>query len=490
VTGDAPDALLGPHPAGLDRPALVDAVAADAASLPPEAAVVLALSGGPDSSALAYLLAEARPDLALTLVHVRHGLRDDTADLGSVHRHAAYLGLPLEVLDVEVRPDGHGTQAAARDARYAALRATAARLHTEAIAIAHTADDQAETVLLRAARGTGIAGLGAMAVRDGDLVRPALRVRRADLRTFLDAEGLTAADDPGNHDPAGRRVRVRTRVLPALAGIGPDPVGALGRLAALAADDDAALVAAAAAVAVVRVGTTASVIVADLALLPVAVRRRVTRRLVAELAGGTPPSAADTEACEHLTDGRRHPLPGDVEVSEAGGWRTYALPVHPVGSVALTVPGRTPWAPAGIEVAARTPDAAGVDETTPPGQIAFELPGAWTPPAPDLARVVAPPGGHPDRCHLVLPPGGTWSLRHRHDGDRVRAAAGTTSVADALADAGVPRPVRDRWPVLVDRDDEVRWVPGVTVDAAVAAAGRATPALQLVVRPPRPRRPR
>jgi tRNA(Ile)-lysidine synthase len=490
VTADARGARLGPHPAGLHRPELVAAVAADAASLPRGSAVVLALSGGPDSSALAYLLAEARPDLALTLVHVRHGLRDDTADLDAVHRHAAYLGLPLEVHDVEVRPDGHGTQAAARDARYAALRVTAAQLDAEAIAVAHTADDQAETVLLRAARGTGLAGLGAMAVRDGDLVRPTLRVRRADLHTFLAAEGLTAADDPSNHDPAGRRVRVRTRVLPALAEVGPDPVGALGRLAALATDDDDALVAAAAAVAVVRVGTTASVAVADLARLPVAVRRRVTRRLVAELTGGTPPSAADTDACERLAAGRRHPLPGHVEVSEAGGWRTYALPTHPVATVPLTVPGRTPWEPAGVEVAARTPDATGVDEATPPGQIAFELPGAWTPPAPDPVRVVAPPGGHPDRCHLVLPPGGTWSLRHRADGDRIRTVSGTTSVARALADAGVPRPVRDRWPVLVDRDDQVRWVPGVTVDAEVAAVGRATPALQLVVRPPRPRRPR
>ncbi|MEX1177111.1 MAG: tRNA lysidine(34) synthetase TilS [Nitriliruptor sp.] len=478
----------GPLAPGLDRAELLAAVTADLAHLGGGARVLVALSGGPDSTALAYLATEARPDLVVTLVHVRHGLRDDTEDVAVVERHAAYLGLPLEVVAVRVARSGRGLEAAARDARYAAIRAVAAERDAEAILVGHTADDQAETVLLRAARGTGVAGLAAMRGRSGDLVRPLLRVRRTDLRRFVAMEGLPVAMDPTNHDPNLRRVRVRSDLLPRLAEVGPDPVGALGRLAALAAEDEDALTGAAGealAAIVWRRGDVIAVRDEDLARFPLAVGRRVWRRVLAELGAGGPPSAAVVSRLLALGAGRRLHV-GALEVTAGGGWRTAAVrtidrsPPRP-----LATPGVTPWTPAEVAVSVVVPgDEAGPGSTT--GQIAFELAGAWTPPSPADAALAPPPGGWVRRCVLTLPAGlGELRLRHREPGDRLHTEVGTKRVADVLVDACVPRPVRDRWPLLVG-GDRVLWIPGVAVDAEVHAAGRASPALQLALVPAPP----
>jgi tRNA(Ile)-lysidine synthase len=485
----------GPLPAGLDRAALVAAVADALRTLPAEAGAVVALSGGPDSTALAYLAAEARPDLELTLVHVRHGLRDDRDDVAVVERHASFLGLPLEVVPVTVDRSGHGPQAAARDARYAALREVVARVSARAVLVGHNADDQAETVLFRAARGTGVDGLAAMAVDRGGLLRPLLRIRRADLRRFVALEGLPVAEDPTNLDPSVRRIAIRTRILPALRDVAPDPVGALGRLADLAAEDAAALdVLAAAAVddAAVVTGDVVSVPDAALDRLPPAIARRVWRQVLASASGdGPPPPAAVVADIEALAPGRRLHL-GALEVTAGGGWRAVAprqVPTH--APVPVAVPGTTVWPPAAVAFQARTPGDAACADTG--GQIAFELTGAWTPPPPDLATLAVPPGGPSGRArrrgaaggrsHLTLPAEvGDLRVRHRRPGDRCVTAVGTQRVADLLVDARLPRPVRERWPVVV-AGDRVVWIPGVAVDAELAAAGRAAPALQLLLTP-------
>lgn len=514
----------GPLPAGLDRTGLVAAVHEGLASLPDAAPAVVALSGGADSTALAYLAAEARPDLALTLVHVRHGLRDDREDVAVVERHASFLGLPLEVRSVDVRRAGKGTEAAARDARYAAMREVASRAGA-AILVGHSADDQAETVLQRAARGTGVDGIAGMAPAAHGLVRPLLRVRRADLRRFVALEGLPVAEDPTNRDPQVRRVAVRTAVLPALAEVAPDPVGALARLAALAADDVAALdelaVAALTSVAV----TTGDVVClpdAALAALPRAVARRVWRRvLVAAAGGGPPPSSATIAEVEALAPGRRLEL-GALEVTAGGGWRSVAprrVPVH--DPVPVEVPGTTSWPPAAVALRALTPDgvAPADDDRVAHQQIAFELADAWTPPTPDPGELAVPPGvtpppAHPTggrptgggrgaggdpttgggrgtaelqraraRCHLALPSGfEDLQVRHRRPGDRCLTVVGTQRVADLLVDAKVPRPVRERWPIVV-AGDRVVWIPGVAADAEAVRGGRSAPALQLVLTP-------
>jgi tRNA(Ile)-lysidine synthase len=451
---------------------------------------LVAISGGGDSTALAYIVAEARPDLELTLVHVRHGLRDDRADLEVVTCHAGWLGLPLEVREVEVAPRGRGVEDAAREARHAVLEEVADATNATWTLLGHHADDQAETVLLRLARGTGTEGLGAMAPVRGRLVRPLLRLRRSDLRRFVELEGLPTVEDPTNTDPAIRRTVVRHELLGVLERVGPDPVGALGRLADLARDDAAALDSWASEVVRHdrrRVGAVVSLPASSLTELPVAVARRVIRQLVRQVAASCaaghhdPPPAATVSRILDLGPGRTLHLPGGIHASAGGGWYSLAPEAAPAtDQVELLVPGTTSWEPAGVRLVAMTAASAPSSVASTTGQIAFELPDAWSPPQVRLDAGAVPPGGVRERLRIVLPaPLPSMGVRGRRPGDRVVTPVGTQRLQDVFVDAGVPRPVRDRWPVVVD-GDRVVWVPGLVADAGLVAAGRERPGALLV----------
>jgi tRNA(Ile)-lysidine synthase len=483
---------LGALPAGGSREQLLAAVTDGLRGVAEGASAVVALSGGPDSTALAYLVAEARDDLRLTLVHVRHGLRDDAEDLAVVRSHADWLGLPLEVREVEVAREGEGLEAAARRARYAALREVAAAVGAEVVLVGHTADDQAETVLLRLARGTGVDGLAAMRARAGDLVRPLLRVRRADVHRHVLMEGLPSVEDPHNLDPEVRRSVVRHRVVPALEEIAADPVGALTRLARLAGDDAAALELLAADVVaqVRRVGPVVALRWAALDEVPVAVARRAVRALVTQVGGGPAPSAAAVARVLQLEPGAAVDLPGDVRATAGGGWLALAPPeVDEQGPVELTAGASVDWPPAvvGLRWFGPEDDARDADRTDDRvAQIALELTGAWSPPAVRVPDRVVPPGGGADQATLPVPEGTdrVW-VRHRRPGDRLRLPGGTRRLQDLYVDAGVPRPVRARWPVVVDEEDRLLWVPGVAADEPLLRRGRRRPAgLLALVEPP------
>jgi tRNA(Ile)-lysidine synthase len=176
--------------------------------------IVVACSGGPDSVALAAVLhALAKPlDLQLTLAHVNHGVRAGAwQDECVVLRIAATFGLPVKIVGVQ---GARGDEASLRDARYEALCAIAADCGAAAIATAHHAEDQTETVLLALFRGSGPDGLAGMPARRTlapglDLVRPLLRVEPDDLRAYCHAGGLPYAVDPSNADAALRRNAVR-----------------------------------------------------------------------------------------------------------------------------------------------------------------------------------------------------------------------------------------------------------------------------------------
>ena len=483
----------GPLPAGLGRAALIDEVARVLRVVPADVVVVLACSGGPDSTALAHLSAEARPDLDLRLVHVRHGLRDDAPDLEVISTHARWLDLPLVISDVEVEPDGRGLEAAARDARYAALRDAARTSGASTILVGHTADDQAETVVLRLARGTGIDGLSAMEPVREDLVRPLLRLRREDVHRFVDLEGLPVAQDPTNHDPEVRRAIVRHEVLPALARVAPDPVGSLVRLADLTRADAAALdvAAADASAEVVRVGPVRAIADRHLERLgegpgASALARRIVRRVLAEF-GSEPPDAAIVARVLALPDGSAASLPGPVEVTSAGGWRSFAprrLPRSETTEVASAGP--TAWSPAGIAIDRIDADDLAADAPSL-RQVALPLPGLWTPPPADRRPSVCPPGARVEWLVLTLAADiGELIVRHRAPGDRVRTAGGTRNLQDVLVDAGVPRAVREIWPVVAGSDDRVIWSPGYAADEQVLRAGRTAPATQLRIVAPLP----
>jgi tRNA(Ile)-lysidine synthase len=205
--------------------------------------IVVAVSGGPDSVALLRILATLQQGQGLAVAHVNHQLRgaESDADEAFVQELAAKLSLPMrsECLNVKAlaQREGDNLEAVARRARYAWLERIAREMGASWVATGHTADDQAETVLHRLLRGTGLKGLRGIAARRAlgagiDLVRPLLLIRRADVIAYLDAEGQNYRIDSSNCDPAFTRNRIRHELLPLLVRrFNPEVVAILGRLA-------------------------------------------------------------------------------------------------------------------------------------------------------------------------------------------------------------------------------------------------------------------
>ena len=206
--------------------------------------IVVGLSGGADSVALVDALASLRRRRGFRLVaaHLDHGLRPGSRDDAAFC--AAFcptLDVPLRTATADVRAraarERGGLEQAARRERYAFLRAVREEEGAAAIAVAHTRDDQAETLLLRLLRGAGATGLAGMRPRAGDILRPLLDVSRADVLDHLRERGLAWREDPSNADPAHRRNRVRHELLPYLeARFNPEIRAALARTASLLAD--------------------------------------------------------------------------------------------------------------------------------------------------------------------------------------------------------------------------------------------------------------
>ncbi|HEX5335217.1 MAG TPA: tRNA lysidine(34) synthetase TilS [Propionicimonas sp.] len=221
--------VLGP--ATLEVVQAVEAVA--------DGPMLVACSGGPDSLALAAaaVIVGTRAGLGVRAAVVDHGLQSGSADIAAeVVARLAGLGLDAVVLRVAVDAAGAGVEAGAREARYAALAAAAAP--GEVVLLGHTLDDQAETVLLGLARGSGTRSLAGMPARRDVFVRPLLGVRAATTAAACAELGLTAWTDPHNAEDRFTRARVRHRVLPVLeAELGPGVALALARSAELARAD-------------------------------------------------------------------------------------------------------------------------------------------------------------------------------------------------------------------------------------------------------------
>ena len=262
-------------------PATLAVVQAVAAALEPtDRALLVACSGGADSLALAAGVAHVARDAALPWAGavVDHGLQGGSADVAERARDAlSGLGCPdVVVVGVEVAATGSGPEAAARDARYAALE-TARSAREATLLLGHTRDDQAETVLLGLARGSGARSLAGMAVRGADRVRPLLRLPRTTTVACCAELGLRPWADPHNADPTYARVRVRERVLPVLeTELGPGVAAALARSADLLRAD-ADLLDALAGRAASGVERDDGLDCAGLAGLPPALRTRVLR---------------------------------------------------------------------------------------------------------------------------------------------------------------------------------------------------------------------
>ncbi|MFG1393084.1 tRNA lysidine(34) synthetase TilS [Xanthobacter agilis] len=248
--------------------------------------LLIAVSGGPDSTALLWLAARwraARPDRPrLTVATVDHGLRPEAAaEAEAVARLSAELGLSHHTLVWQGQKPARGIQAAARGARYRLLFEAARGIDAGAVVTAHTADDQAETVLFRLARGSGVSGLAAMraaTARDGRvLLRPFLDVPKARLVATLEAEGLPFVRDPANFDPRYARARLR-QLAPRLAEEGLD-ARRLGIFARRVARLDAA------AEAATDTAALHLVVEAQARRLPVAVFRALPEEVALRLLG-------------------------------------------------------------------------------------------------------------------------------------------------------------------------------------------------------------
>lgn len=310
------------------EPSLVARFAADLDALvEPGERLGVAVSGGPDSLALLLLAAAARPGMTEAAT-VDHGLRPESrSEADSVASICRGLGVPHSILRVEWdEPPKSNVQAAAREARYAELAAWATSHELVGVATAHHADDQAETLIMRLARGSGVGGLaGAQRSRrlagEVRLIRPLLGWRRAELRSIVDAAGLDAVDDPTNADERYDRTRARA-MLQAAEWFDAERVAAS---ASHLADAEQALQWIAATELAKRRSTDGPAVVVDPSDLPREIQRRLLLIAIRELSGTAPPGPDLAAALGSLIAGKTVTLAG-LKLEGGSTWRLSAAP--------------------------------------------------------------------------------------------------------------------------------------------------------------------
>ena len=301
----------------------------------PRGAVLFAVSGGPDSMAM-LTLAAATFGARVRAATVDHRLRPAAADEAAmVADHCAAIGVPHATLVPAERIAGASIQAAARHVRYRLLAGHAAAIGAEAVATAHHVDDQAETFLMRAARGSGIAGLAGVRPRatiDGAIVlRPLLEWRRAELRAIVRRAEVPFVDDPSNHDPAHDRTRFR-RLLDANEWLGPPQ---LARSAAALAEADGDVRAIVAWLWDSRVTTGGGGVRIAVDDLPRELTRRLARRAIGTViadSGIAAPKWSESANIEALLDalaaGRRATQAGVLVTPQGNEWRFRPAPAR------------------------------------------------------------------------------------------------------------------------------------------------------------------
>jgi len=294
------------------------------ADLAPGSTVLVACSGGADSLALlaATVFEGHKEALAVVGVTVDHGLQEGSAaHAEAVSEQMRSLGVDQSaVATVSVNAPGLGPEAAAREARYGVLGELAERFSADVVLLGHTLDDQAETVLLGLARGSGARSLAGMRPGFDRFRRPLLGVLRADTETACVVDGIEWWTDPHNSDERYTRVRVRTKVMPLLEDeLGPGVAATLARTAEqVRADSD--LLDSMAQAALDEVGSPDGIVVGKLGLLPPAIRTRVIR--LAALAAGSPGSELF----------HQHVLAVDALVTDYRGQKWIDLPGHVTAS--------------------------------------------------------------------------------------------------------------------------------------------------------------
>lgn len=394
----------------------------------PDGPLVVALSGGADSAALAWLA--VRTGLRVRAVHVNHRLPASPILERAARSIADRLGIDLQVEEVDVG-EGPSFEAQARRVRYRAF--LGALTEGEWLCTGHTRDDQAETVLAHLLRGSGLDGLAGIPRRRPPFARPLLSVARRHTRELATLAGLGWRDDPTNRDLQHLRNRIRTRLLPQLESeYGPGVVEGLIRTAEVAAGEAEFLDRAADRLRIELSEGKVRLVAGELRVVHPAVAARAVRRAWTRIRPPHPPSRETVEAILAVAEGRRGPadLPEGVTARRDGPWLELvgAPPEEPPAPVDLAVPGVTAW-----------------------GRWRFE-----TVVHPEPRPVPLSPYGMvaPHRRDLRL------VVRAARPGDRIRIPGGSKRVTDALAEARIPAHRRTGWPVVA-AEGEVVWIPGV-----------------------------
>ncbi len=428
--------------------------------------VLVALSGGPDSVALAHLLLELqiRGDLVIAaFAHFNHQLRgaDADGDEAFCREMALSLGLPIDVGRADVRAAARGAgrsiEDMARHLRYAFLMEAADRVAADVIAVGHSLDDQAETFLLRLVRGAGSRGLAGILPRAGRIVRPLIEIPRADLREYARARGLSWREDSTNADITIARNRVRHEVIPYLEReFNPAIRTLLAREAELAREDEDRLQREAIDLARTIVLTTTDgniEIDADaLRSLHPAISSRLAQHALTKASHGRFVGYEHVEQVLELARGQHGTtldLPGQRVVrrgsaivfgppaprsgrGEVAGANSFRFPLSIPGEVTLDNQG---WA-----VSAHRLDD-------------FDRPAGFGPARGVEVAIAADP--------VALP----LAIRSRRPGDRFRplGMGHRKKLQDFLVDRKIPREIRDSLPLVVDSADRIVWVVGESV---------------------------
>jgi len=427
--------------------------------------VLIAISGGADSVALALMLhdlvADGRRSLTLHLAHMNHGLRGDDSDGDEAFCRALAerLALPISV-GRAVATTGGSIEAAARHIRYEFLTRTALQVGATAVATAHHADDQAETVLMRILRGAAVTGLAAIppvrplaaSVR---LVRPLLDVRKADILAFLAERNQPFRTDHSNADTSLTRNRVRHTLIPALQHHFREfAITGLCNLARSARQADDALHAAVTDawpdLCVQATESTVTLDAAACARLPVAVLKCAFIRV---WQADTPLSAAQLDALAELPRkpvGTRVNLPGRRLAT-----REYSLICVGPPNLAAPLPERTltPGVPLDIPECGLRIES----EVLPPGAI-----------TPEQARAAA--STEEVFLNMAEMPQKPFTVRSRRPGDRFHplGTPAPRSLKKYLIGKHVPRHTRDQTPLIVAADGRIAWIVGQTIAAPFA----------------------
>jgi len=391
--------------------------------------LLVLLSGGGDSVCL--LDVAMRIGAQVSALHVNYGLRPTAdGDEEFCRRLCERLGVPLRVERVELPPGGN-LQAEAREARYALAEAAT----TGDFATAHTASDQAETVLYRLAVSPGSRALQGMDARRGRLVRPLLDVTRDEVREYLRARYLQWREDPSNADSRFARARLRHDVLPALRHLSEKAELTIAETARQLREE-AEVLDIVASDALGAIGGGPAVPLDSLEPLPAALRRLVLRRL-AEDAAGEPRPLSRREAEEIAALGRE----GSKSLDLGGGLEAVAE----YGTVRFVLDRPEPARPDPVELLI-------------PGSVRF---GDW-----EVEAAFDAPG---DVAVSAAAVGPRLLVRSWREGDRMRplGVGGSKSLQDLFTDRKVPRALRGELPV-VEASGEIVWVAGVAVDERYA----------------------